>query len=667
MHSRSARLALLLSIPLAGCVQPARLVPSDAERVLTGVSVTAPNPGLRGALEVRRFVYGSGTDRRRAIFRDSVLVRTRAVNATPFLRGIDRGALKKRWKYWGFDEKALPLNGRVWYPVGDGPFPLVLIVHGNHDMRAYSDPGYAYLGEHFASRGFITVSVDENFLNGGIRSENDARGWMLLKHLQAWRAMESDAAFPLAGKVDWQRIALIGHSRGGDAVAIASGFNRLARYPDDARVTFDFGFAIRTVIAIAPVDGQYRPADRLPPVRGVNYFVIHGSHDADVSTFIGQRTYLRADVAEPGRVKAALYVYRANHGQFNTVWGGNDVGSAGWLLNKRSLLTGEQQRDIGRIFFTGFLELTLRGERAYEPMFRDHRTVGGWLPKTMYISEFASGDERLLATFEEDIDVTTATAVGARVAGHQLSTWREGTIATRVAERGASYESNAVFLGWSVPRDAARPDAATGDSTRGAPQDRAWYEVQIPDGAPGAIGLSERSSLVFGIVDLGQKPSPLVAADTASPVASTPKRDPAAAASQRRRADSLRQVEKSKPKPPPTLKRAGPLPADSVRVDLTVELITADGRRASLPLSAAVALRPPLTIRLYKYKYVEDKLTGQPRDHEYVLQHVEIPFSRFVAALPGLTPADVRAVRFRFDRTPTGTILLDDIGFEPHP
>ena len=34
------------------------------------------------------------------------------------------------------------------------------------------------------SRGYIAVSVDENFLNGGIRTENDARGWMLLKHLK---------------------------------------------------------------------------------------------------------------------------------------------------------------------------------------------------------------------------------------------------------------------------------------------------------------------------------------------------------------------------------------------------------------------------------------------------------------------------------------------------
>jgi hypothetical protein len=51
-------------------------------------------------------------------------------------------------------------------------------------MKDFSDPGYAYLGELFASRGFIAVSVDENFLNGDIRSENDARAYVLLEHLK---------------------------------------------------------------------------------------------------------------------------------------------------------------------------------------------------------------------------------------------------------------------------------------------------------------------------------------------------------------------------------------------------------------------------------------------------------------------------------------------------
>lgn len=49
--------------------------------------------------------------------------------------------------FWGFDEENLPLNGRVWMPEGDGPFPLVLMVHGNHLMEDFSDAGYDYLGK----------------------------------------------------------------------------------------------------------------------------------------------------------------------------------------------------------------------------------------------------------------------------------------------------------------------------------------------------------------------------------------------------------------------------------------------------------------------------------------------------------------------------------------
>lgn len=646
-------LPLLLLALSAACVQPARLVKSDADRVLTSVTLDAPNPGVAGSYEVRRFYYGSGTDRRRPEFRDSVLLRTRSVNATPFVRDVDKKEAKTRWRYWGFNEKALPLNGRVWYPVGDGPFPIVLIVHGNHNMKEYSDPGYGYLGELFASRGFITVSVDQNFINGGMRTENDARGWLLLKHLEAWRGMESEAAFPLRGKVDLDNVALIGHSRGGEAVAVASGFNRLTHYPDDARVTFDFGFGIRAVIAIAPVDGQYRPADRLPPVRGVNYLVVHGSHDSDVSTFIGQRTYLRADVSDPAAVKASLYIYRANHGQFNTVWGDNDVGPFGWLLAKRSLLSGEEQRNIGRVFFSGFLEMTLHGRREYEPMFRDYRTIGGWLPKTMYVSSFSSGSEWRLATYEEDIDVTTGSAVGARITAQGLATWREGVMATRATARGTNFESNTAVIGWSAPRDTTAPSDPM----------RAWYAIGIPEAMRLVSPLTSRTALTFEIVDVGQRPSPLSPADTAAPAAPGAAPGGARATEDKRRSESA----KAAPKQKADRSRAAELPADSIRVDLTVELVMADGRAASLPLSAVTALRPPLTIRLFRYGYIERKITGPPRDHEYVLQRVEIPFSRFAAAFPGFDPTAVRAVRFRFDRTPAGTILLDDVGFEARP
>jgi dienelactone hydrolase len=637
---------LLAALLLTACVQPNRLVRTDAERVLANVTLTAPNPAERGTYEVGAFTYGSGTDKRRAGFRDSVLVRTRPVNGTPFLRGIDAKAARKRWKYWGFNEKSLPLNGRVWYPEGDGPFPLVLIVHGNHDMKEFSDPGYEYLGRHLASRGFITVSVDQNFINGGIRGENDARGWLLLKHLEAWRGIAADSASTLRNKVDFTRIALMGHSRGGEAVAVAAGFNRLTHYPDDARVRFDFGFDIRSVIAIAPVDGQYRPADRYPPVQGVNYFVIHGSHDADVSVFGGQRTYLRADVSDTGLVKAGLYVYRANHGQFNTVWGDNDVGAAGWLLNKKTLLTGDEQRQVGLVFFTGFLEMTLRDQRAYEPMFRDYRTVGGWLPQTMYVSSFADGRERVLADFEEDIDVTTGSMPGVRIEGRNLATWHEAGMRGRSAGN-TPFETNTAVIGWTAQTD------STADSLR------AWYAVRLPADGAQQLQLATNSALTFGVVDLGRRPSLLSPADTATP------RLPSEVAADSTKASSAKEKDKPKPKKAAKRKTESPkdLPADSIRVDLTVALELADGRTAALPLSAVATLRPPLTIRLYKYKWVEKQLTGTPRDHEYVLQRVEIPFARFAEVLPGFAAEQVTGIRFSFDRTAAGTVLLDDVGF----
>ena len=34
------------------------------------------------------------------------------------------------------------------------------------------------------------------------------------------------------------------------------------------------------------------------------------------------------------------------------------------------------------------------------PMFRDHRTVGAWLPKTMYITRFQENGFRPIATFD---------------------------------------------------------------------------------------------------------------------------------------------------------------------------------------------------------------------------------------------------------------------------
>jgi len=204
------------------------------------------------------------TNKHRPEYGELVELKTESVDASPFVENLKGFKAKLRKWYWGFGPKEFPLNGRVWYPKDEGPFALVLVVHGNHQMEEHSDPGYGYLGELLASRGFIMVSVDENFLNiswsGDIGSENDARGWILLKHLSLWRDWNEAEGNPFYGKVDLSNIALVGHSRGGEAIMHAAAFNMLEHYPDDANVRFDFGFEIKSLIGIAPIDGQYMPA-----------------------------------------------------------------------------------------------------------------------------------------------------------------------------------------------------------------------------------------------------------------------------------------------------------------------------------------------------------------------------------------------------------------------
>jgi hypothetical protein len=46
-----------------------------------------------------------------------------------------------------------------------------------------------------------------------------------------------------------------------------------------------------------------------------------------------------------------------------------------------------------------------------------------------------------------------------------------------------------------------------------------------------------------------------------------------------------------------------------------------------------------------------------------VFQTFDFPLADFAAANPALDPARLRRVRFVFDRTPRGRVMLDDVGF----
>jgi pimeloyl-ACP methyl ester carboxylesterase len=418
--------------------------------------------------------------------------------------------------------------------------------------------------------------------------------------------------------VDLDRIALIGHSRGGEAAATAAAFNHLPAFPGDATQKFDYNFNIRSVIAIAPADGQYKPAGVNRPLKNVNYFTIQGGYDSDVNTFSGSRQFNRAtfDDAFPG-FKAELWVYRANHGQFNTVWGDDDNGPPfGWFLNKKPLLSGEQQRQIAKVYFSAFLEATLKGNEEYHQLFRDYRAGASWLPDTTYVNRYADAKRKIVAGFDEDFDVETATLPGARIHGEKLAVWKEQRTEMRWGDRG----DNSVVLGWREP-------AAT-------------YTVEL--GQDFAKTLTPASTLSFELADTNENP-PDPDADK-----DKGKQDGSKASKSK---DGKQDVKKDAKKKDDGKKRKAPL-------DFTIELLTADGKTSRLPLSSIGPIYKPFHV-----EYVKFNKLGFGRDDketEAVLQRYAVPLKSF----PDLTSSQIREIRFRFDRSKEGVVVVDNIAFE---
>ena len=565
----------------------------------------AQDPSQKGPHAVRSLTYGSGTDRRRPEYGSGVSLRTEPVDASPLVKNLKSSKATLRKWYWGFGADRFPVNGRVWYPEGDGPFPLVLVVHGNHRMEDYSDPGYAYLGELLASRGLIVVSVDENFLNrswsGDIGGENGARGWMLLQHLATWRRWNESPGHPFHRRVDMDRIALIGHSRGGEAVAHAAAFNRLPCLPDDCTVRFDFHFSIRALVALSPVDDLYRPAGQSVPIENVDYLVLHGSHDGDVPNFEGLRPFKRVKFTDGRyRFKAALYIYRANHGQFNTVWGSDDLGPPfdSFLLRK-SLLSGVEQRRVAEVFIGGFLEAALNERREYLPMFRDVRTVAAWVPRTTYFSQFEDSTYKPVSDFDTGIDLTRGALPGSKQTGENLTVWREADFKGRGVW---PFRVRTVYLGWNTTpgHGAPAPSGKTGS-----------FRITLPATTAAEWGLEANSRLVFAVADAREEPD--------------------------------RRGTRKTPEP----------------IDFTIELSTADGVVSRVPLSRIFPLPSSLRVTFTKWPYLDRAFYFAKT--EPVFQTYEIPLGMFAAS--GWHPARIRQLGFVFDRTPSGTIVLDTVGF----
>ena len=352
---------------------------------------------------VRTLYYGTG---------EETALESGEVDLGPYVGGYEGLQRRYRSAYQGYDIWHVPLRGKVWYPVGAEDCPLLVIAHGNHNLTTDSYEGYDYLGEALAAKGYVVASIDCNACNwsilGNLGGENDGRAVLLLENIRQLLRYNITEGNPLRGMIDRRRIAAAGHSRGGESAAIAALFCTLDRCPSNGNIRFNWNFEIQSVIAIAPTVDQYHPAGHAVELTDVNYLLLQGANDQDVSVFMGARQYENVDfTGGKDCLKSSLYIAGANHGQFNTTWGRFDMsGPAGLLLNVKNLLTAGEQQDILLTFAGVFLDVTLKGDDTFRDLLFDCESYAAYLPDTIYLQSYEDSGFRLLADFEDSADLT---------------------------------------------------------------------------------------------------------------------------------------------------------------------------------------------------------------------------------------------------------------------
>lgn len=346
---RTFRLVLVV-----GLLVPLLAVTPALARPKAGPSATVPDPAAAGPLTPVRVEYDAG----------------------PTLVDDPKGI-----------SYPAELAGVLWYPEkGSGPFPVLLLLHGNHGTcdpaPAFPCPttpatapipsyaGYDYLASNLASHGYVVASVDAN----GVNTYNQAgdkgaheRAELLartLDLLSSWN--EGPGPDPvgdaLVGRIDITRIGMMGHSRGGEGVTTFVDYN--ATRTDGPR------YPVLAVFALAGTDYN------LPSGHGTNFANLLPLCDGDVydlqSSFAWDRGHVDA-IQEP-YARVQFTVQGTNHNYFNTVWTSDDFSgrpsdsACSPSSPTTDRLSPEGQRRVGLVLIAAFLRRYAGGEAALDPL-----------------------------------------------------------------------------------------------------------------------------------------------------------------------------------------------------------------------------------------------------------------------------------------------------------
>jgi dienelactone hydrolase len=266
-----------------------------------------------------------------------------------------------------FREMPVRLNGVIATPATGGPYPVVLILHGTHPGcpetthgvdtwpcdPAVEQPnyrGFAYLASELAEQGYVALSINinaENTFGYGEGTPGERLEQIVELHLDALAEASAGGAngfgVELTGRADLNRLALVGHSRGGEsAVALARDWDAATEPGSDPPVD--------GLLLIAPSPVFVDPAGGPPAPMAI----VLPACDADVVNQEGQIFYEATRLVKRHPSATSVWLERANHNHFNSILPPDSFG-----LNGRpdcdSLLPAGEQRDFLASYAVDFL------------------------------------------------------------------------------------------------------------------------------------------------------------------------------------------------------------------------------------------------------------------------------------------------------------------------
>ncbi len=260
-----------------------------------------------------------------------------------------------------FRNMPVQLNGVIAAPAGEGPYPVVIILHGTHpgcpvdEMgidRWPCDPadeqanyaGFAYLVSALAARGYVALAPNinaENTFGFGEPVPGERLAQLLALHLNALKdaAAGGENAFgvALSGVADVGRLALIGHSRGGEMASYLTRQYELGT----AEGAAEHGFGpVAGLLLVAPARILQDSAGSDVPLA-----VILPACDGDVIGQDGQSFYEAVRFQTDHTWATTVLLEGANHNGFNTILGGDMIAHTG-RPGCQSPLAPEEQRQF---------------------------------------------------------------------------------------------------------------------------------------------------------------------------------------------------------------------------------------------------------------------------------------------------------------------------------